>query len=211
MSSVDSRPTKARMEAFSDGVFAVAITLLVLDIKLPEVDAHASLWHALGHNWSHYLAYAISFLTIGVMWVNHHNMLHTVEFADHGLLYSNLGLLAVIAFIPFPTSVLSEYVRDGSSEHLQAAVGLYGLTMIALGTTFSLMWLHIYHHPEIRRRGTTNALIRKDVLRSCGGTACYATGTLIGIFLPYLALAIFAGLVVLFAVARPATARATVS
>lgn len=195
--------SKGRLEAFSDGVFAVAITLLVLDIKVPEIEPDASLWHALGDNWAHYIAYAISFLTIGVMWVNHHNMLGTISGTDRGLLYSNLGLLAVVSFIPFPTSVVSEYFRHSSAENVRAAVGLYGLTMIALGVAFSLIWLHIYHHPQILAAGISPAVLRRDVIRSCGGTGCYVAATALSFAAPTAALFVFAALVVMFALARP--------
>lgn len=120
-------------------------TLLILDIKVPSADVEKSgLWLSLGHAWPNYLAYAISFLTIGVMWVNHHTLLSMVTKVDHALLYRNILLLGVVSFIPFPTAVLSEYVHGAGADDMRAAVGLYGLAMIGLGAAFTSMWAHLY-------------------------------------------------------------------
>src|SRR5258706_5868897 len=97
-----------RLEAFSDGVFAIAITLLILEIKVPSLEATSAsgLWRALVSHWSSYLAFALSFLIIGIMWANHHNIFRYVRGADHALAMFNLGLLFCVAFLPFPTAVL---------------------------------------------------------------------------------------------------------
>ena len=104
-----------RLEAFSDGVFAIAITVLVLEIGVPHVAARESLPQALRHLWPSYFGYAVSFLTIGVMWINHHAMFKDIDRQDHVLLVLNLLLLMCISFLPFPTAVVAAYVRDG--EH----------------------------------------------------------------------------------------------
>jgi hypothetical protein len=101
-----------RLEAFSDGVFAIAITLLVLEIAVPHVEHDASLTNALLDLWPSYFGYAVSFITIGVMWINHHHMFKDIERVDHGLLALNLLLLICISFVPFPTAVLAEYVGE---------------------------------------------------------------------------------------------------
>ena len=154
--SDDRLTTTNRLEAFSDGVFAIAITLLILDIAVPAA-RQGRLWAELGLLWPHYGAYAISFLTIGVMWANHHNLMHLVGGVDQALVYLNLALLAIVAFIPFPTAVLAAYlghvpedrsaVIAGGGANAQAAIGLYGLTMIALATAFTLLWLHLRRRP----------------------------------------------------------------
>src|ERR1700694_891671 len=106
-----------RVEAFSDGVFAVAITLLILNIKIPGIDLPSSklpndrdLWQALRDEWPMLAAYATSFLTIGIMWLNHHRLYVQIKRTNTVLLLINLLLLLVIVFIPFPTALLAEYL-----------------------------------------------------------------------------------------------------
>src|SRR5436309_13539589 len=94
-----------RVEAFSDGVLAMAITLLILEISVPDVKGD-DLLDALGHQWPSYVAYVVSFLTIGIMWVNHHALFDHIRIVDRGLLFVNLFLLLAIAFVPFPTALL---------------------------------------------------------------------------------------------------------
>ncbi|MHB8693803.1 MAG: TMEM175 family protein [Solirubrobacteraceae bacterium] len=137
---------KGRLEAFSDGVIAVAITLLVLNITVPDPAAltqfvnghrvHESLGHALVQKWPEYAAYATSFLTIGIIWINHHAMISRLRAADHAILIINIVLLMTIAVIPFSTSLMATYLRHGDS-HLAAAV--YGGVMLVMAATFSLL------------------------------------------------------------------------
>lgn len=101
-----------RVEAFSDGVFAIAITLLILEIKVPE-GAGEHLWTALGAQWPSYAAYVVSFLVIGIMWANHHTVFGYVARVDRTLLFLNLLLLLVVAALPWPTALLAEYLREG--------------------------------------------------------------------------------------------------
>ena len=109
--------TTDRLEVFSDGVIAIAITLLVLDIKVP--DSHqGQLVHDLGQQWPTFAAYVLSFAVIGIMWVSHHSMFERIREIDRGLLFSNLLLLLGIAFLPFPTSLLAQYARGGGSKSL---------------------------------------------------------------------------------------------
>src|SRR5437899_5745321 len=123
-----------RLEAFSDGVLAIAITLLVLDLTVPlRNELHGeSLALALGHQWPNYCAYAVSFLVIGIIWVNHHAMFAMVARTDRWVLFANLLLLMVVAAIPFPTRLLAEYLTAaGRDAHVAAAV--YSATMLAMG------------------------------------------------------------------------------
>jgi uncharacterized membrane protein len=199
---------KGRVEAFSDGVFAVAITLLILDIAVGEDVGNGDLLHSLGQLWFNYLAYAISFLTIGVMWVNHHNVFSMLANVDHGLLYRNLFLMAVVSFVPFPTSVLSRYVHGHGSANMRTAVVLYGLTMVALAVAFTLLWGYVYRSANIRNADINDKTVRAEFVRSAAGTGLYTLATVIALFVPVLSLALFALLVVSFAFARPGT-RAT--
>jgi uncharacterized membrane protein len=110
-----------RLEAFSDGVFAIAITLLVLDLAVPPRE-HApdgeSLASALGHQWPSYFAYLVSFLVIGIIWVNHHAVFDRVRLVDRPVMFVNLALLLVVSAIPFPTHLLAEYLTAGSDSHV---------------------------------------------------------------------------------------------
>ena len=104
---------RSRLEAFSDGVFAVAITLLALDLTV-EGPGHGRLLDQLYDKWPAFLAYLISFFTIGIIWVNHHALVRSIIKVDRTLLFKNLLLLLTVSFIPFPTAVMAEYVRADS-------------------------------------------------------------------------------------------------
>jgi uncharacterized membrane protein len=196
-------PSNARVEAFSDAVFAIAITLLVLDVRLDGHAAQGELWSDLGGLRYHYAAYAISFLTIGIMWVSHHHMMTNVATVDHALLYRNLFLLAAVSFLPFPTGVLADYVEGEGASNMRAAVGLYGLSLTILSTAFMMLWLHIFRTPGIRTPSTTAADVRTDTLRASISVVINVVATAISPVAPWVSLAVFATLVVVYAVARP--------
>jgi TMEM175 potassium channel family protein len=138
-----------RLEAFSDGVLAIAITLLILDVRIPNGD-HVG--HELRAAWPHYLAYITAFLTIAVMWANHHDLFKLVDATDRGLMFVNSLLLASISFLPFPTSVLAEHMRD-SGANRQAALLAYGSTMVVVAICYNIFWRYV------RARG----LLRADI------------------------------------------------
>jgi uncharacterized membrane protein len=137
---VDDKET-GRVEAFSDGVFAVAITLLVLNIHgLPDPTKplpDADLLTLLGKQWPTYLAFVTSFATIGVMWTNHHRLFTHIKRVDTSLFALNLLLLLVIVFIPFPTTLLASYITHPEYHY---AVLLYSATGILLAISFNLLW-----------------------------------------------------------------------
>src|SRR5438067_5170144 len=112
-----------RLEAFSDAVIAVAITLLVLDIKVPDASSTHALWHSLGDLWPNYASYAVSFLVIGIIWSNHHSLFDVVARIDRQVTLLNVALLASIVLIPFSTALLARYLQDGGGRsHAAAAV-----------------------------------------------------------------------------------------
>lgn len=202
---------KPRVEAFSDGVFAVAITLLVLDIKVPEGLASGALFPALTSTslGVQYLAYAVSFLTIGVMWVSHHRLMAIVRVVDHGLLYRNIFLLGVVSFIPFPTSILSNYVNgEGSGGgNMQAAVGLYGAAMVLLSIAFTLMWGQISFNPALRQSWVNPAAVRRDLLQSASAIVIFGAATAFDLVAPMVSLTIYAFVIVALATIRPKRVR----
>jgi uncharacterized membrane protein len=185
-----------RLEAFSDGVMAVAITLLVLGIAVPGTKH--PLAHELGHQWPDYAAYVVSFLTIGIIWINHHISIGRLARADHSILMLNLLLLMTIAVIPFGTSLLAHYLQRGHGDHLAAEV--YGGTLLAMALAFSALNAQILFRrqallatplaPEVRRR---------IFLRAFSGVIPYVLATALGVVSPYATLGITAALAAFYA------------
>jgi len=132
--------TTQRIEAFSDGVFAIAITLLVLEIKVPHMEGSESLWAGLGQLWSSYFGYVFSFIMIGVYWANHHHIFHLYKKTDHYFVLLNVLFLMCISFLPFPTAVLAGYIAD--EPHRQAAMTFYALGLFLPAVSWLLMWLY---------------------------------------------------------------------
>jgi uncharacterized membrane protein len=137
----------ARVEAFSDGVFAIAITLLVLEIHI-EPERYDDLWRALGEEWPSYLAYVTSFLTVGGVWIAHHRLFTRLRFVDAGLMRLNLLILMVAAFLPFPTGLLAEAFHV-STDAERAAVVVYGATAGVIEALIGAAWRHTATHPSL--------------------------------------------------------------
>jgi uncharacterized membrane protein len=138
----------SRLEAFSDGVFAIAITLLILEVRVPA-GAH-DVGGALLHIWPSYLAYVTSFLTIGVIWVNHHSVFTLLSRADRTLVFLNTLMLLVVAFIPFPTRLVAEFLRKAHGER-DAALA-YTLTFVLLALVFQVWWRWISGRRRLLKR-----------------------------------------------------------
>jgi uncharacterized membrane protein len=136
--------TKNRLEAFSDGVFAIVITLLVLEIGTPVVDEGESLAHALREQWPQYAGYLVTFLVVGVMWLNHHRIFEQVQVVDRTLLLLNLDLLLWTALLPWPTSVAAEYLTEGG-DNATTALAVYGGIILLCAISFSALFLWITH------------------------------------------------------------------
>ena len=129
---------KSRVEAFSDGVFAIAITLLVLTIAQP--DDYRILAHQLADHWYSLAAYVVSFAIIGIMWLNHHSVFTHFERLDRGVVYLNMLLLMTITFLPYPTGVLGVALAKGRGT--QTAAVFYGVTMAVNALAWAGMWLY---------------------------------------------------------------------
>lgn len=149
---MDDLKETGRVEAFSDGVFAVAITLLILNIEIPDASVTKDLGSYLLGQWPMLLAFVASFFTIGIMWINHHKMFTRIKYIDNNLLLFNLFLLLVIVFIPYPTALVAEQYKNYPTGHLAAVV--YSGTNIILALCFNLLWRYAAHN---------NRLLRKDV------------------------------------------------
>jgi uncharacterized membrane protein len=174
-----------RLVAFSDGVFAITITLLVLEIR-PPTDGE-NLLHGLVALWPSYLAYAVTFLFIGQVWANHHVMFDHIRAADRIILLLNTMLLMVVAFLPFATSVLAEALRSGHGE--RTAVCFYGIAFDVTALTFHAVWQYARYQrmlSEVLGSAGVTAISRRFQL----ALAWLATGALVGALLPVLGVAV---------------------
>src|SRR5215468_10533542 len=179
---MDSR----RAEAFSDGVFAVAITVLVFDLL--SIGTHELSAAVLLHAWPSYFAYVVSFLSIGIMWMNHHTILGHVNRVDRPLLVLNLLLLMVIVAIPFPTQLVAEHLRDSGGT---TATVTYGLAMIAMPAGFTAMWVYVVTHAPSLGAVVPQGALRRSIPGFTLGGAAYVAGTLIALRWPVAGLVIF--------------------
>jgi uncharacterized membrane protein len=188
-----------RLESFSDGVIAVAATLLVLNVAVPMVSAHQqSLGHALGNQWHVYLAYAVSFITIGIIWINHHVVFSRLRTADHAILMLNLLLLLWIALIPFATSLMTQYLRQGHGQHLAAAV--YAGMFLLMSTSFAtLNWFILFRRTALLRVQLRFDERRTIMTRFVTGLVPYAAATALAPVSPYITLAICASVAAFYA------------
>ena len=150
-----------RLEAFSDGVFAIAITLLILEIRVPESAGHGTLGHALARLWPSYLAFVASFMTIGVMWLNHHRLFTLITKSDDGLITLNLLLLMGITWIPFPTGLLAEHLR-GPDERVAGVV--YAGSFVVIAIAFNVMWRYAVHAKAVGEHINVPAITRQYAL-----------------------------------------------
>jgi uncharacterized membrane protein len=183
----------ARAEAFSDGVFAIAITLLILNVTLHR--SGGTLGHDLLRLWPSYLAYGISFLTIGIMWVNHHTIFRHVERVDRRFLLLNLMLLMLIAFVPFPTRIAAEFAR--SDENRRAAALLYGVTMTTTAVFFNSLWLYASRGGRLLAADADRREVSGITRSYIPGAPMYGTATLIA-FASSIASLILFGAIALF-------------
>jgi uncharacterized membrane protein len=186
-----------RAEAFSDGVFAIAITLLVLDLRLPGPGPqHHSLTYQLLHDWPQYFAYVVSFLTIGIMWMNHHTIVAHISRVDRPLLVLNLVLLMGVVAIPFPTALVAEHLRDADGT---TATVTYGLVMIAVSIGFAGLWIYVVTHAQQLGGQAQPEALRRSIPGFTGGLLVYVGGTLTAAFgFPLVGLIIFGLLAVYY-------------
>jgi uncharacterized membrane protein len=188
---MDSR----RAESFSDGVFAVAITVLVFNLL--DIGHQKISYHSLLLQWPQYAAYVVSFLTIGIMWLNHHTMLSHVTRVNRVTLVLNMFLLMGVVAVPFPTVLIADHLGAGAPPGGQVAAVVYGLVLIAISIAFSAMWQYLAAHQESLGAKPIR-LPREAALRFSAGLVGYVAGTLVAAFVsPGGALAIY-GLIAVY-------------
>jgi uncharacterized membrane protein len=191
MHSMDSET--ARLETFSDGVFAIAATLLILELKL---DGHGSVTHQLLHLWPSYAAYAISFVTIGIMWINHHAIFRQVARVDRTFLAINVIFLMVIAFIPFPTHVLAAHLHHDA----KAAAFFYGLTSIAMAAMFGAVWFYAAAGRRLIAAEADQRTISGISRSFLPGIPLYTAATVSSLISAWVAVALYAALAAFYVV-----------
>jgi uncharacterized membrane protein len=184
-----------RVEAFSDGVFAIAITLLILIVTIDNAP-HGDLGTRLLHLWPAYLAYAVSFVTIGIMWANHHMLFNLFERVDRPMLLLNIFLLMLIAFVPFPTRVVAEFARS-DADRRDAAL-LYGITMTSTAILFFALWMYGSH--RLLHRDADPRMVSGITRSYLPGTPLYGGTTLLAFYNATASLVLFGLIAVFYAV-----------
>ena len=184
----------SRIDAFSDGVFAIAFTVLVLDLTVPDL-AQTDLLYYLASQGPSFLAYGISVLLIGLVWANHRSMFAHIRKTDRTLLLLNTLLLADVAFIPFPTSMLAHAFDN--PVNLKIAAVFYGLTLVIGGIFHNAILLYAMHKQFVT---TKSSLERAVVIRNrfLVGPVSYLAATLSALISPYIAIACYVGLIIFY-------------
>jgi uncharacterized membrane protein len=181
----------SRAEAFSDGVFAIVITLLVLDLHPPKAPP-GQLLSGLIQQWPTYFAYVTSYLYVGVVWLNHRAAFRRVQDCDKGLHWANLGVLFTSALLPFPTAILAQAMQNRNTTDTRTAVGVYAL----VGTFLCLSWWVFFHylsrHPELVHDDVDEWFLAAERNRAFAGIMLYAAAGVLGYLVaPVIALVIF--------------------
>jgi uncharacterized membrane protein len=170
-----------RFETYSDGVFAIAATLLVLSFSVTSGIDAPPLGHQLLHLWPSYLAYATSFLTIGIIWMNHHYCVETIARADRTLMFLNLLLLLTVAFLPFPTRLVADYLqKDGE----QAAVYVYDATFVLMAVIYNVWWRYASNGRRLIAEAVPDSALRAINRAFAPGIPMYAIAFLVAIWSP---------------------------
>jgi uncharacterized membrane protein len=179
--------TTARLETFSDGVFAIAATLLILNV---HADGHA-LGHALEHAWPAYAAYAVSFVTIGIMWVNHHGVFAQIGRVDRTFLMVNVFFLMAVAFVPFPTALVAAHLHD---DGLRVAALAYGFTLTVTAVLYQVLWFYAAGGRRLLRADADPVVVSGVTRSFLPGPFVYLTATLLALWKPTVSVVLFAAI-----------------
>lgn len=176
-----------RLEGFSDGVFAIAITLLAIEIKIPH--SAVDVGHALLDLWPSYLAYALSFIVLGNIWINHHAMFKQIVRVDQPFLIINIIFLMFVAFLPFTTAVLGQALHDGIDQSIVTA--FYGGILAVIGVIVNIKWQYAAHKHQLLSKNISEHEAKLYGYRLLVGPLAYGVATLIALIAPWLALIIY--------------------
>lgn len=181
---MSARWSTSRTEAFSDGVFAIAITLLVLELSVPE-EGFSHLTRAILEQWPSYLGYVTSFLTIGGLWLAHHALFGRLRFVDRRMMQLNLFLLMVVSFLPFPTRLVAEAINEADAE--RAAVVFYGLVLLAISTLLAALWRTASRSPELLEPDVDAGAVKRIAVAATPSLGFYVLVILVAIVAPQVA------------------------
>jgi uncharacterized membrane protein len=186
----------ARLEAISDGVISIAITLLVLEIEVPSEKGNSDLLRALANQWPSYFGYALSFITVGILWANHHQMFQDIDHVDDVMLVLNLLLLMGISFIPFTTGVLAEHLETQDGRFV--ATLFYGGCFLFTAVLFNVMWHYAAWKRRLLRTEVTDKRIHRRTIRFIFGPIFYGVTLPLAIVSPLVSLAVYVLLAVVY-------------
>ena len=190
-----SRWGTGRIESFSDGVFAIALTLLVFDLSVPA-SSFDDLWRGIAHEWPSYLAYLTSFITIGGLWMAHLGIFRRLQSANPAVMRLNLLVLMGVAFLPFPTGLMAKAIRDTNAE--RAAVVFYGVTLLLISIALRALWDAIIRHPELLDPSVSTQEVKPIRRAALPNIGFYAAAIALALLFPqaavfgYLAIAVAA-------------------
>ena len=187
-----------RLETFADGVFAIAATLLILNVDAQVGEGSGEIGKRLLEIWPSYIGYAVSFVTIGIIWSNHHTVMGQLGKVDRTFLMLNILLLMCVAFLPFPTRLVAEHLRD--RHDLQPAAFAYGATMTATAICYITLWLYASRRGRLLRDGYNPRTVSGITRTYLPGAPLYATATLLAFASPLASVAIFGGIALFYVV-----------
>ena len=183
---------KSRLEAFSDGIFAFAATLLILNIAVHE---GTPLGTQLLQIWPSYAAYAVSFVTIGIIWTNHHTFMHQISHVDRFFLMATVIFLMFIAFIPFPTRLLALHIETANAE---PAALLYGITLIAVSVMFNVLWRYAASNNRLLKPDVDQRVVEGISRSYLFGPTSYTVATLVALVSPQVSAGMYAAIAVFY-------------
>ncbi len=185
------RSDPARAVAFSDAIIAIVITLLVLDLRPPEAEP-GGLLPALLEEWPTYLAYAGSYVYLAVIWLNHKAAFMRIREMDRGLQWANLGILATLALVPWPTAVVAETARTGDLTDERVAVALYALIGALMCSSWLVFFAYLARHPDLTKQEVDDAYFARERPRAVVGVVLYLVAGLAGVLVhPLVASVVF--------------------
>jgi len=195
------------LETFADGVFAIAATLLILNVDAQVNNGSGPIGERLLEIWPSYIAYAVSFFTIGIIWSNHHTVMNQLGRVDRTFLMLNVFLLMCVAFLPFPTRLIAEHLRN--RHELEPAALAYGATMTVMASTYITLWLYASLKDRLLRADSDPRTVSGITRSYLPGTPLYLTATLIAFASPLASVALFGAIALFYLIESSLFGRAT--
>ncbi len=197
-SEFDLEMNTTRLEAFSDGVFAIAITLLIIEVKVPSHEAleHQTLMEYIYHAWPKYFAYVFSFINLGIYWANHHYLFKLFKRTDHYFNLLNVFFLMTIAFFPYPAGILGEYVME--EAHRKGAITFYTFSIWLPAFSWLLIWLYAKHKRRLTDHRLSDKFLKRLTNQYVISNLLYIFSFLISLVNPLAAMAVSVSLTLLY-------------